>query len=141
MSVYYDLLCNILAFVFSVLAFLSLFRYAVFERIYGNFSLKPCRMKLALSIFSVFSGTAFIVKLYSFGFHLLSPLCFVLYCFFCYLVVRVCLVLVTLRMEEVYMWYEACPDKHFKVWLERRCWIFEMPGLYPSYDSWAKSKE
>lgn len=141
MSFYYELICNILSFVFSVLAFLSLFRYAVFERIYGNFSLNPCKMKLALSIFSAFVGTAFIVKLYSFGFYLLSPLCFVLYCFFCYLVVRVCLVLVTLRMEEVYIWYEASPDKHYRVWLEKRCWIFEQPRLYMSYEEWCALEE
>lgn len=141
MSAAYDLLCNILAFVFSVLAVLSLMRYAVFERIYGDFSLKPDRKKLALSIFSFIAGTVFLLKLYTYGFHLLGPFCFVLYCVFCYLVVHVCLVLVELRMEEVYIWYEASPDRHFRVWLEKRCWIFELPRLYMSYDEWCSLEE
>lgn len=141
MSSAYDLLCNILSFVLTVIAVLSLMRYAVFERMYGTFSLKPDTKKLALSIFSFIVGTAFFYMLFTYGFHLLGPFCFVLYSVFCYLVAHVCLVLVELRMEEVYAWYEASPDKHYRVWLEKRCWIFELPKLYPSFEEWSALEE
>lgn len=136
MSSTFDIASNILSFIFAVLAVLSLFRYAMFERLYGGFSLKPDNLKLALSIFSFFMGIFFLVMLYLYGFHLLSSFCFIAYCVFCYLIVKVCLVLVELRMFDVYLWYDAAPDIHERVWLEKRGWIFELPKLYLSYEEW-----
>lgn len=141
MSTVFDTAANILSFIFAFLAVLSLFRYAVFERIYGDFSLNPSWIKLGLSLFSFISGTLFLVWLYSFGFHLLSSFCFITYCVFCYLIVKVCLVLVELRMVDVYLWYDTAPDRHFRVWLEKRCWVFEQPGLYMSYEEWCSLEE